>query len=263
MLSKTTVNAKESDCIRIMQLSDTHLFSEADRLFDGVDTQASLCRVVAALYQSGNHIDAVLVTGDLVHHAERSAYERLSAQLLKFDCPVFCLPGNHDNPELMDSMLNRDNISTSKSLLFDNWQVILLNSYLPQTHSGALSEKELDFLESSLREADTRHVLVAVHHHPVPVQSPWMDKMMLENGDELFTLLKKFPQVKAIICGHVHQDLGLSQGGIQFFSCPSTCVQFSPRSAEYIKDNLGPGYREILLKMDGQIQTSAHWLSLD
>ena len=54
------------------------------------------------------------------------------------------------------------------------WRVVLLDSTIPGSAAGRLSAQSLASLESALAAARQRHVLVCLHHHPVPMASRWL-----------------------------------------------------------------------------------------
>lgn len=70
---------------------------------------------------------------------------------------------------------------------------------------GELSEFQLEWLERKLADAPERHTLLLLHHHPLPAGCSWLDQHSLRNAGELDTVLAKFPHVKYLLCGHIHQ----------------------------------------------------------
>jgi Icc protein len=242
------------DCIRLLQITDTHIFESEQALFDGVDTNASLNAVIEQIKRDNSEADMMLVSGDLVHDPVDAAYIKLRKQLMKLDLPVFCLPGNHDNPVLMHKLLNMDNVQTSKLVRAGNWQIILLDTFLQDSHSGRLQQEELDFLQQQLEQTAAQFVLICLHHPPVSVDSSWMDAMMLENPEQLFSVLDKFKQVRGIIWGHIHQEFRKKRKNVVLYGSPSTCIQFKPKSTEYIRDKRGPAYSLLQLHSNGKIQ---------
>ncbi len=70
---------------------------------------------------------------------------------------------------------------------------------------GELSEFQLEWLERKLADAPERHTLLLLHHHPLPAGCSWFDQHSLRNAGELDTVLAKFPHVKYLLCGHIHQ----------------------------------------------------------
>jgi 3',5'-cyclic-AMP phosphodiesterase len=136
-----------------------------------------------------------------------------------------------------------------------NWQIIGLNSQIRGSEDGYVSVEELAFLEQALTEHTDFYTLIAVHHHCLPTGSRWMDTMMIENAQELFALIKRHPNVKTIINGHIHQAMDVQTDAVRVLTTPSTCFQFKPQSEHFSLDDTSPGYRWINLYRDGSINT--------
>ncbi len=253
MMSAIEIKAHNPDCIRLVQITDTHIFKRKAECFDGVDTAASLDQVIEHIRREVDMPDFVMVTGDLVHDPVPEAYERLRQQLSGLGAPVFCLPGNHDDPVLMHQMLNQDNIHTTRVLEAGRWGILLLDTCLTGTHSGRLQVEELNFLDQHLAEFNDRPVLIGLHHSPVSVTSPWLNAMMLENPEDMFSILDRHGNVRALIWGHIHQVFRAKRLDVILAAGPSSCVQFKPESEKYIKDDLNPGYSVLELYQDGSI----------
>jgi Icc protein len=82
-----------------------------------------------------------------------------------------------------------------------------------------------------------------------------MEPIGLRNPDALFAVLERFPQTRALLWGHVHQEFDQQRGGLRLMASPSTCIQFAPNSEDFGLDSLPPGYRWLRLLEDGQIET--------
>jgi Icc protein len=82
-----------------------------------------------------------------------------------------------------------------------------------------------------------------------------MDEIALDNPAALFAIIDRYPQVRAVLWGHIHQEFSAERGGVHLFGSPSTCVQFKPGAQEYVPDTQPPGYRWLLLQGDGTVQT--------
>jgi Icc protein len=118
---------------------------------------------------------------------------------------------------------------------------------------GRLGEAELKRLESCL--ADSRPALVAVHHPPLALGTPWMDAIGLENGAQLLERLGRHPQARALLFGHAHCEFDAERGGLRLLGCPSTCLQFAMGTAELELDPRPPGYRWLRDTTGGGIDT--------
>lgn len=248
------------DYIELLQITDTHIFADSNDRFDEVDTNDSLNQVLSLAKIQNWPIDGILATGDLVHDPVTVAYERLFDNLKNLEQPVFCLPGNHDDPVLMQQLLNSQNVHTSKSITTDTWLIIMLDSFLPNTHAGKLARNELATLNKLLSEHQRKHVLICLHHPPVEIGSEWMDQMRLENPDEFFAVLDNYDHVKAVLWGHIHQEFNEIRKGVQLMATPSTCVQFMPETGAYQKDGRAAGYRYLKLHASGEIETQVRRL---
>ncbi len=246
----------DGDPFRILQLSDCHLLERPHQTLMGVDTELSFHKVLQhLLFHPLWPPRLILLTGDLVQDPFETNYLRLRHILDSLHVPWVCLPGNHDSPVLMDTILCQQKNHCAKHIIFPHWQIICLDSHKDNSHQGHLSRKELDFLARCLSSETKRSALIALHHPPVAVGSAWMDTMQLDNGDEFLTMLTAFRQVKGVIFGHVHQIFKAHYHSIPLWSVPSTCFQFKPRSENFALDPLPPGWRWFELYPDGKTET--------
>ncbi len=249
------IKSSHCDYVELLQITDTHVFADEKERFDDIDTKISLNEVLDLARNNNWPVDALLATGDLVHNPRNIAYERLLEVLTSIETPVFCLPGNHDSPTLMHKLLNTHNVHTLKSIEIGQWLIIMLDSFLLNTHAGQLQQVELDLLDKLLEDNQDKHVLVCLHHPPVEIGSGWMDSMRLNNPEEFFAVLDRYTHVRAVIWGHIHQEFNAERNGVRLMATPSTCVQFMPESEEYCKDDRAAGYRYLQLHSSGEIVT--------
>jgi Icc protein len=245
------IQPARADTACVVQITDTHISAEPGPQFDGVDTTATLSAVLDAIRARRRQPDLVLLTGDLVDEPSVAAYGRLREQLARLPFPVACLPGNHDDPAMLRAEMRGQNVSTPGIADIDGWRIVLLDDWIPGSSGGRLCTGELERLEAALRDGRGSAVLVAVHHPPVSVASSWMDAMGMENPEELFAVLDRFANVRALVCGHIHQIFESRRDEVVLLGTPSTCVQFQPGATDYLIDRRAPGYRELLLRPDG------------
>jgi len=247
--------------LRILQITDLHLHADPDAQLYGVNTDSSFRAVLAAALQGGGRLpDAVLVTGDLVEDRSLEGYERFRSIMQPLDRPVFCLPGNHDDPELMSQLLNDGDFSYCASRDLGSWRFLLLDSHLPGEDGGELGVAELDRLEAELADSGSQHVLLAVHHQPIDMGSAWLDGYGLRNAPEFRSILARFGNVRGVLWGHVHQASDREHESLRMLSTPSTCAQFTPVTENCVMDVRPPGYRRLQLWADGRIDTDVVWL---
>ncbi len=150
--------------------------------------------------------------------------------------------------------LEAHGVSCAGELRLGGWQILMLDSVVPGEEGGHLANAELKRLEHALDDGEG-HVLICLHHQPLPVGSAWIDTMALDNGDAFFRILDRCPRVRGVVWGHIHQEFDGRHGDVRLLASPSTCVQFSPRTNDFQVDMAPPGYRHLALLPDGRIHT--------
>ncbi len=249
----------DSTPIRLLQITDTHLYTEPDKKLYGVNTRASFERVLAAARKQRKP-DLVLATGDLVHDESAAGYHTLVSKLHALDAPVAAIAGNHDALDQLGKISGK-NFRIGGSHRLGTWCLVLLNTLVPGDTDGHLDTDELQLLEAALTQARSMHVLIALHHHPVPIGCTWLDRIGLNNADAFFEILDCHHNVRCILWGHVHQAFESERRGVRLMATPSTCAQFRPDSPEFALDDKPPGMRWLTLHPDGHIDTEIEWVT--
>lgn len=242
-------------CLSILQLSDLHILAAPEDRLLGINTEHYFHACLEQAFSEKHHYDLILVTGDLAQDPCLASYRRILNSLEAYDTPCICLPGNHDDYELMQQILNTGKINCRKQAFLGNWQLISLNSQIVGDPGGRLANEELDFLENCLIENPDRYALIAVHHHFLETKSPWMDTMIIENRQQLLAIIDRHPQVKVVVNGHIHQVMDVKMASFRVLAAPSTCFQFVLEAAEFCVSDTAPGYRLIQLHADGGIES--------
>ena len=251
------------ESVRLVQISDLHIREQPGDIFaSGLVTDHSLAQVLADILSREGPDKLVLVTGDLVQEPVRAAYSRLREILLSFPFRYLCLPGNHDDPDLMRSVLSGPQFATSSSVGLGAWEILALDSTVPGAAHGRLGAGEMEKLRRRLSEPRSNPVLLGMHHQPVAVESPWLDRMALADCDDLFGTVAESGRVRAILFGHVHQAVDATHRAVRMLGTPSTCVQFQPRTLTLDLDNLGPAWRWLDLHPDGTLETGVRHLDV-
>nr|WP_306468864.1 3',5'-cyclic-AMP phosphodiesterase [Pseudomonas protegens] len=242
------------DSVLLVQLSDSHLFADADGTLLGMNTADSLQRVIEQVLAQQPRIDLMLATGDLSQDGSLESYQRFRQLTRQIPAPGRWLPGNHDEPQVMQ-LATQDSDLLKPVMDIGNWRITLLDSAVPGSVPGYLQDDQLQLLAHSLSEAPERHHLICLHHHPVSIDCTWMEPIGLRNAEALFAVLDAFPQVRALLWGHVHQEIDRQRGAVRLLASPSTCIQFEPGSDDFKVEEQVPGYRWLRLWPDGRLET--------
>jgi len=249
------------DPLKVIQISDPHLFGDPAGVLRDVVTRQSLRAVLTHIIQHEAPFDVVVVTGDLAQDESEPAYAALAQMLAVLELPVLCLPGNHDDPKWLNAHLNTQPLSCAPLHRFGMWDFHLLNTRVVGEVYGRIDRAELDALGDRLSQSHKdRYSAVWLHHPPFAVGSRWLDDSCLQEAQGFLDLCHDAKQVRAIFCGHVHQSFESKHGNMLLASAPSTCAQFRPQSDDYALDDRPPGYRVSQFYADGSVESEARWL---
>ena len=256
--------------VRIAQLSDTH-FAEEEAEAEGgfaYDTSGAFDAVLAHLGDH-DHLDLVVVTGDIADHGRPAQYRRAAEAFARFTVPVNVCPGNHDNAMAYTVGMGRPGVSTSRVVSLGAWTFVFVDSNtgvmldgdagLPvdppgeqRLHSnGLLSAMEVEWIRQVANNADTEHVFLWLHHPPlVPLG-------MFDNAhydQQWLSLLADLPMVRGLGGGHTHIPAEYEVAGRPVFVAPSLKHNFSMEPQSW----LPPGYRTFAFEADGSITSETH-----
>ncbi len=249
--------------VRLVQITDPHLFADENALLAGMNCNEGLRDVISLVQQHEPQAQLILCTGDIAQDASVAAYQRFQAMISSLGVPQRWIAGNHDMPHVISEALGKDSPLLEKSLQLGRWKIILLNSCLEGHIYGLLPQSELDFLSRELRQADAdgSHILIAVHHNPVPVAAAWLQNHSLKNSAELLAVTDRHKSVRCILFGHIHQDFQHERNQVLMLGAPSTCIQFHPEHDHFALDDLNPGYRWLDMHGNGNIVTGVRRVS--
>ena len=251
----------EADSLRILHLTDPHLFADTGEDLRGTVTYSSLRSVLDHYRANDWRADLVVVTGDLIQDDSPRAYAHFCQLLGTLQLPVHCVPGNHDIRAVMREALAKPPFHYCESVEAGGWLVTCIDSCTTGNAGGHLAEQELVRLDAAIAASSAAHVMVCLHHPPVPMGSKWLDTVGLDNGEEFLQRIAASGKVRLAIFGHVHQPYDAEHGGVSIVATPSTCRQFAQGSDDFAVDDNPPAYRRISLHPDGTYQHELVWLT--
>ena len=237
----------------------SHLSGDAAATLRGVASLPALHAAIADAQRRCQQPDGILLTGDLVQD-DPDGYRLIRQVFGASPVPVMCLAGNHDLPDHMRAALRDAPFRIGGEVEFGRWLVVLLDTWVEHDAAGRIGAAQLEHLREVLQTHRNHHVLICLHHHPIPMRSEWLDQVGLADADEFMTIVRQNPSVRGVLWGHVHQSLDSFVHGVRFMASPSTCAQFLPNSDDFALDNRPPGYRVLDLLPDGSIATEVIWL---
>jgi 3',5'-cyclic AMP phosphodiesterase CpdA len=210
----------------VVQLSDLHLGSNPEE----VDPAASLRAAVEAVLALPDRPDAVLVTGDLSDDGSERSYERAAELLAPLRLPTHVLAGNHDDRANLRKVFGLPGVGAEPinySADLGPLRLVALDSTVPGEDGGQLSDATLGWLDAELALEPARPTVLALHHPPLVTALPPFDGICLSAAERagLAEVLKRHPQVRRVLCGHIHRTIVAELGGRAVLAIPSTYRQ--------------------------------------
>ncbi|MCA9903722.1 MAG: metallophosphoesterase [Anaerolineae bacterium] len=247
--------------LRFIHLTDTHITADSSR---GHPAQpwpplAGAQRLIDAVKKLPFTPDFILHTGDVVYDPDEGDYRLARDLLAGLPAPVYYLPGNHDDPAMLQRVLiEREPTPTyDHEFEINGVQIVCLDSNRaadgPHT---VVTEAQLAWLRARCPAEDLRPLIVATHHNVLPSGMPWLDDFMgMRNGEDLHAaLLPARDRLRGVFHGHVHLVGQRARDGITYFSAASSWMQFQchPGQIETIPDPIArPGFNEVVVMRDG------------
>ncbi len=248
--------------VRIVQVTDAHLYRDTDGVLAGIPTWETFRAVLAQIERQHGDFDYLILTGDLAQDEELETYLMLREALGDWLERCRIIPGNHDDPanlrKAFPELFSQDAGPLTFALPAGDWKIIGLDSHLPGEIKGRVGANQLQWLKDQLRMDPSTRILLFVHHPPIAINVDWLDKIGLDGAADLVDLIKTSPQIKVICAGHVHQEFAGRIGAAAVYTTPSTSVQFGARTEKSF-DARAAGYRTFRLG-DGY-HTEVHRLS--
>lgn len=233
--------------ITFAHISDTHLHPDPLHTpeYYNAASRAPVYQLIHALNNFPAPIDFILHTGDVAQNPETPEHYTVAKEvfsLLKH--PIRYIPGNHDR---IDSF-QRDfwdiagtEIKPHCDYEFEQngVQFIMLDSTAPPIPEdvdpeeynfavGHMAPEQLKWVEERCNPDDPRPLVVAVHHHTIPLDAPWLDRIGFANGLALHNILRTAQsRLRGVFYGHIHESVVTVREGVSYYSVQSGWFQTS------------------------------------
>lgn len=246
---------------RLLQVTDLHLFGDKNAKFLGISPYIHLLQTIEHIkrHEGENPAELLLLTGDISQDYSLFSYENALNAINGLHTPFLVIPGNHDDDDVLQQRFAKhatNNHFFNLSLpLHGDWHAILLNSHWQKHIAGMLADKTLTFLRNELALHRDKNIMIFLHHHVLPLNSKWIDKLGLLNAQQFLDIVALNSNVRAVFSGHVHQESHNQYQHIDFYTTPAIAVQFTPQTPTFSLDKQMPGYRVIDLLDNGEYAT--------
>jgi len=196
--------------LRILHLSDTHLYGDGRLHYGIVDTLAGLDRVLARAAAVAE-VDLIVASGDLSDDGTAASYRKLQGTLEPWaaerGATVVYAMGNHDLADGFEEVLGaRETVTTVRG-----FRVVTIDTAVPQAGYGRVDESQLEWLGDVLATPSEHGTVVVMHHPPVPPTTVLFEPLRLVDPDALLEVCSA-GDVRLILAGHFHHGLATEAG---------------------------------------------------
>ncbi len=212
----------------IAQITDTHMKRRGTFLPHMPHVVGPLRRVLASIAALPAPPSYILATGDLTESGHPQEYNRLREILEESAIVTYLMPGNHDCRDALRrafadrAYLHGPDEPIQYVVESPLVRVIALDSTEGRRHGGYLDAPRLQWLEERLTERPHVPTILAMHHPPFPTGVRYFDEQPFDGRDELARIVSAHPQIRRLICGHIHQLICRTWSGTIAVSAPST-----------------------------------------
>ncbi|MBL5974923.1 MAG: phosphodiesterase [Candidatus Leucobacter sulfamidivorax] len=213
----------------ILHISDTHFVGGAGLLHGKVDSDANLKRLFRDFAKTQARPEAIVFTGDLADTGDADAYRRLRAFVepaaAEIGAKVIWVMGNHDTrtpfrKELLDSEAGEQSVDMVHDV--NGLRVIALDSTVPGSHYGEISDEQYAWLGDILATPAPDGTVIALHHPPVPSLVEPISFVELRDQARFGEAIRG-TDVRAVIGGHLHFNTFSDIGGVPVSVASATC----------------------------------------
>jgi 3',5'-cyclic AMP phosphodiesterase CpdA len=213
------VSTSPERILRILHLSDTHLYGDGTLHYGIVDTRAALERTLERAGELES-VDVVVASGDLSDDGSAESYRILAGMLEPWAAErgavVVYAMGNHDLRAGFEEVLGE----RTRTIDVKGFRIATVDSTVPGAGYGNLDEAQLDALRVALESPSRNGTIVVLHHPPVPAQTTLLQALELQNPAELLDVCAT-GDVRLILAGHYHHSLSTEAEGIPLVVAPA------------------------------------------
>lgn len=244
---------------KLLWITDLHLVEPGAPWPQNADPLQRLNAVLDELREQHADADRLILTGDLVQSGSVEGYEVLREALEGFPIPYRLLVGNHDQRDNLRQIFPEvpaveGFLQSSEDL--DGTHLIYLDTQAENGHHGELCPTRLAWLEAQLQSSGASPALIFMHHPPMAIGVPPLDRLRLRDPDNaLFHLLRARSAPTQLLFGHLHRNVSGLWAGHPFTVLESTHL---PLVFDMISDRLSrfpgpPGYGVVLLENESVV----------
>lgn len=241
---------------KLVWLTDLHLVEPGRDWPQGVDPLQRLRLCLGEVRERHGDADRIVISGDVAQIKNPGAYSTLRNELDQTGIAYRVLAGNHDDrSELLSVFPDVWGAGPFVQGVDDlpDAQIVYADTVADKgKHHGELCESRLSWIGKVFASSDKRPLLAFLHHPPVDIGVPALDRLKLLNAEALLPLVRSRKHPTFLLCGHVHRNSSGLWAGHPFATLKSSHVQFefNMTARNLVRSEEAPGYAVVLVNED-------------
>ena len=255
--------------LRVLHISDPHLFGGGELHYAQVDTTRALRNVLEHCASLGA-LDLVVVSGDCSDDGSAASYRKLEVIVGSYATehgarPIYAM-GNHDrragfcdvlgdgHGRVLPSRGETEPIDAVSEV--NGFRIVAMDTSVPGKAYGDLRPAQLTWLSEQLSSPSADGTVLVVHHPPVAACTSLLHTMELMNPEALADSIAG-SDVRLILAGHFHHQLAGSLRGVPVVVTPGVANRTDPTTPPGIqRTTYGSGATLVHLDAQGLRATS-------
>lgn len=195
------LQAQIGERFRFALLTDLHVTHSGTALDDLLNSVNQL--------NATNHIDFVLVTGDLTEEGDRTSLQKVRTALDQLKVKYYVIPGNHETKWSESGVTDFGTIFGGERFEFEHKGFLFLgfnSGPLMRMADGHVVPQDISWMKDKLQQAGKEKPVFLVTHYP-------LQKGDVDNWYDVTDAVRPY-NIRAFLGGHYHSNRELTYDGI-------------------------------------------------
>ena len=214
----------------IAQISDLHITRDGVKACGITDTSTNLALCVQHINDLTPPADIVLVTGDITNEGLLEETKKAKSILDNLNAPYFVTPGNHDDRMYLEMVFGSPHLALENGFInyvIDSYElrIICMDSVMAGESGGEICKIRAAWLDKEISKDLEKPTIIFMHHPPIKYGVIETDENGFVGENNLGSVIEKYSNIKAILCGHIHLQTHTSWRGTVVSTAPSMGLQ--------------------------------------
>ena len=253
--NKLKTKVRKDASIKFAHVTDTHVTFTGKNGTSLFEESFNIFRDIIDQINEMGDVDFVLFGGDNINNTDpgTKGFDEFMSIMSSVKIPYFLQFGNRESSPIPEVALSKEQYAIkTKGHGLDTghywWsispvqglRILGLDTSISDHDNGDIPQTELKWIKEEITKYPHDMIVTLSHHLFLPTwenrdMPKWKKKYLLENYQEVNTILEDAPQVKMCLTGHHHVSKIQTVNGLHYIASPAT-VQY-PHAFRTVKIN--------------------------